>query len=79
MKLIDDIKQLIKQIQLMMQLLQQLTKQQQVLSQQLDHLTKVRDDIQVDVEKMNFKNKPHLDRIQKASDHLNAELSKYQA
>ncbi|ETJ39068.1 hypothetical protein Q604_UNBC06954G0002, partial [human gut metagenome] len=42
-------------------------------------LTKVRDDIQVDVEKMNFKNKPHLDRIQKASDHLNAELSKYQA
>lgn len=79
MKLIDDIKQLIKQIQLMMQLLQQLTKQQQVLSQQLDHLTKVRDDIQVDVEKMNFKNKPHLDRIQKAPDHLNAELSKYQA
>ncbi|MBZ6013896.1 hypothetical protein KIJ04_03945 [Leuconostoc gelidum subsp. gelidum] len=79
MKFFDDFKRLIAQLKTIAKLTKKLQSQQQTLSEQLIHAQTVRDDIQIDIEKMNFKNKPHLDRIQKTTDHLNTELSKFKA
>ncbi|CAM3011930.1 hypothetical protein LEGA110927_01155 [Leuconostoc gasicomitatum] len=79
MKLFDDFKQLIAQIKTIAALTKKLQSQQQILSKQLIDTKTVLDDVQIDIEKMNFKNKPHLDRIQKTMDHLNTELSKFKA
>lgn len=75
MVIIDQIKRLITQIRT----IRDLTKQLQSQQAQLEHVKVVQDEIQVEVEKMTFKNKPHLDRIQEATTHLNAELSKFKA
>ncbi|MCT8389735.1 hypothetical protein D0501_06575 [Leuconostoc holzapfelii] len=79
MVIIDQIKRLITQIRTIRDLTKQLQSQQAQLSAQLEHVKVVQDEIQVEVEKMTFKNKPHLDRIQEATTHLNAELSKFKA
>lgn len=79
MVIIDQIKPLITQIRTIRDLTKQLQSQQAQLSAQLEHVKVVQDEIQVEVEKMTFKNKPHLDRIQEATAHLNAELSKFKA
>lgn len=79
MVIIDQIKRLITQIRTIRDLTKQLQCQQAQLSAQLEHVKVVQDEIQVEVEKMTFKNKPHLDRIQEATAHLNAELSKFKA
>ncbi|MGY3742164.1 hypothetical protein [Leuconostoc inhae] len=79
MKFFDDFKQLIAQLKTIAALTKKLQSQQKNVSEQLIKAQTIRDDIQIDIEKMNFKNKPHLDRIQKTTDHLNAELSKFKA
>lgn len=79
MVFIDQIKHVIAQIQTVLSLSKQLKNQEAQLKVQLAQLKVVQDDLQVDINKMNFKNKPHLDRIQEITAHLKAELSKYQA
>ena len=79
MKFFDDFKRLIAQLKTIATLTKKLQSQQQILSKQLIDTKTVLDDVQIDIEKMNFKNKPHLDRIQKTTDHLNTELSKFKA
>ena len=79
MVFIDQIKHVIAQIQTILSLSKQLKNQEAQLKVQLAQLKAVQDDLQVDINKMNFKNKPHLDRIQETTAHLKAELSKYQA
>ena len=79
MNFFDNSKQLIAQLKTIAALTKKLQSQQKNVSEQLIKAQTIRDDIQIDIEKMNFKNKPHLDRIQKTTDHLNAELSKFKA
>lgn len=60
-------------------LLKELQSQQRELTEQMDKLQRISEDIQLDIEKMNFKNKPHLARIDEATEHINAELAKFKA
>lgn len=79
MVIIDQIKRLITQIRTIRDLTKQLQAQQARLAAQLEQVQAVQEEIQIEVDKMNFKNKPHLDRIQETTVHLNAELSKFKA
>ncbi|MEX0380857.1 hypothetical protein AB3K25_04410 [Leuconostoc sp. MS02] len=79
MKLFDNIKHLAAQLKTIAALIKKLQSQQQILSDQLVKAQHVRDDIQIDIEKMNLKNEPHLKHIQETTDHLNAELAKFKA
>lgn len=79
MKLINQIKSLAHQLKILTLLSKKLTTQQKSLSDKLNYIQTVSDDIQDDINKMKFKNKPHIDRIQEASNRINAELSKYRA
>lgn len=63
--------------------LQDITKQAKGLKISLDQLQaslfaieKLQQDLNVDVEKMNFKNKPHLERIDEAQQRIEKALNK---
>lgn len=79
MKLFDQFKNLITNIKEITSLLKQLQLQQHELTEQLKEIQSVSEDIQSDIEKMNFKNQPHISRIDEATEHLNTELSKFKA
>lgn len=79
MKFFDDLKTLSAQIKKIMTLIKQLKRQQAIVSEQLITVQLIQTDIQRDIEKMNFKNQPYLDRIQEKTNHLNAELTKFKA
>lgn len=79
MKLFDQFKNLITNIKEITALLKQLQLQQHELTEQLKEIQSVSEDIQSDIEKMNFKNQPHISRINETTEHLNTELSKFKA
>ncbi|KAA8381317.1 hypothetical protein FD956_03260 [Leuconostoc carnosum] len=79
MKILDHIKNLSAQLKEISRLLNQLKAQQTNLVEQVDQIKTTSDEIQVEIEKMNFKNKPHLDRIKETTEHLNDQLSKFKA
>ncbi|MBB6432451.1 hypothetical protein [Leuconostoc carnosum] len=79
MKILDNIKNLSAQLKEISRLLNQLKAQQKNLVEQVDQIKTTSDEIQVEIEKMNFKNKPHSDRIKETTEHLNDQLSKFKA
>lgn len=79
MKLFNQLKSLIADLKEISALLKQLQQQQATLTEQLNHVQTVGEEIQIDIEKMNFKNQPHLDRIAKSQQNIDQELSKYRA
>ncbi|CAM3156609.1 hypothetical protein [Leuconostoc rapi] len=79
MKIFDNLKNLTTQIKKIATLTKKLQAQQAIVSEKLIAAQAVQEDIQRDIEKMNFKNQPHLDRIQEKTTHLNAELAKFKA
>lgn len=79
MKIFENFKHFITQIKTLAQLTQKLQTQQKNLSTQLSDAQKIADDIQVDIDNMNLKNKPHLENIEVTKQHLLTELSKFKA
>ncbi|MFT9471018.1 hypothetical protein [Leuconostoc pseudomesenteroides] len=79
MKLFNQLKSLIADLKEISALLKQLQQQQATLTEQLKHVQNVGEEVQIDIEKMNFKNQSHLDRIAKSQQHIDHELSKYRA
>ncbi|MBU7455749.1 hypothetical protein [Leuconostoc fallax] len=77
MKCFDNLKILIKALKDIARLTQQLAQQKAQLDASLEQIKKFQDDIQVDIDKMNFKNEIHLARIEKAQQHIAQELEKY--
>ena len=56
MKLFNQLKSLIAVLKEISALLQQLQQQQATLTEQLKHVQNVGEEVQIDIEKMNFKN-----------------------
>lgn len=79
MKLFSQLKSLIADFKEISALLKQLQQQQAILTEQLKHVQTIGEEIQTDIDKMNFKNQPHLDRIAKIQQNIDHELSKYKA
>ncbi|MDI6552368.1 hypothetical protein [Leuconostoc falkenbergense] len=79
MKLFSQLKSLIADFKEISALLKQLQQQQAILTEQLRHVQTIGEEIQTDIDKMNFKNQPHLDRIAKSQQNIDHELSKYKA
>lgn len=79
MKLFSQLKSLIADFKEISTLLKQLQQQQAILTEQLKHVQTIGEEIQTDIDKMNFKNQPHLDRIAKSQQNIDHELSKYKA
>lgn len=79
MKLFSQLKSLIADFKEISALLKQLQQQQAILTEQLRHVQTIGEEIQIDIDKMNFKNQPHLDRIAKSQQNIDHELSKYKA
>ena len=79
MKLFSQLKSLIADFKEISALLKQLQQQQAILTEQLKHVQTIGEEIQTDIDKMNFKNQPHLDRIAKCQQNIDHELSKYKA
>ena len=79
MKLFNQLKSLIADLKEISALLKQLQQQQAILTEQLKHVQTIGEEIQTDIDKMNFKNQPHLDRIAKSQQNIDHELSKYKA
>ncbi|HCU41971.1 hypothetical protein N2F28_01780 [Leuconostoc falkenbergense] len=79
MKLFSQLKSLIADFKEISALLKQLQQQQAILTEQLKHVQTIGEEIQTDIDKMNFKNQPHLDRIAKSQQNIDHELSKYKA
>ena len=79
MKLFNQLKSLIADLKEISALLKQLQQQQATLTEQLKHVQTIGEEIQTDIDKMNFKNQPHLDRIAKSQQNIDHELSKYKA
>ncbi|MCT4403532.1 hypothetical protein EFT43_01030 [Leuconostoc falkenbergense] len=79
MKLFNQLKSLIADLKEISALMKQLQQQQAILTEQLKHVQTIGEEIQTDIDKMNFKNQPHLDRIAKSQQNIDHELSKYKA
>jgi len=79
MKLFSQLKSLIADFKEISALLKQLQQQQAILTEQLKHVQTIGEEIQTDIDKMNLKNQPHLDRIAKSQQNIDHELSKYKA
>lgn len=79
MKLFSQLKSLIADFKEISALLKQLQQQQAILTEQLKHVQTIGEEIQTDIDKMNFKKQPHLDRIAKSQQNIDHELSKYKA
>ncbi|QQB00945.1 hypothetical protein I6H61_08735 [Leuconostoc pseudomesenteroides] len=79
MKLFSQLKSLIADFKEISALLKQLQQQQAILTEQLKHVQTIGEEIQTDIDKMNFKNQPHLDRIARSQKNIDHELSKYKA
>ncbi|MFZ2966832.1 MAG: hypothetical protein WA079_07825 [Leuconostoc falkenbergense] len=79
MKLFSQLKSLIADFKEISALLKQLQQQQAILTEQLKHVQTIGEEIQTDIDKMNFKNQPHLDRIAKSQQNIDHESSKYKA
>lgn len=79
MKLFSQLKSLIADFKEISALLKQLQQQQAILTEQLKHVQTIGEEIQTDIDKMNFKNQPHLDCIAKSQQNIDHELSKYKA
>lgn len=79
MKLFSQLKSLIADFKEISALLKQLQQQQAILTEQLKHVQTIGEEVQTDIDKMNFKNQPHLDRIAKSQQNIDHELSKYKA
>ncbi|CAK8053759.1 hypothetical protein [Eupransor demetentiae] len=77
MKFIDNIKGLFSDVKDFSQNAKKLSAQVKLLQAQVASSQELVQDVQTEVNKMNFKNKPHLDRIQEAQKDMQAELAKY--
>ncbi|CAH1849928.1 hypothetical protein [Convivina praedatoris] len=77
MKFLDNLKALWQDVKTIQQQSQRLSDQVNKLQTQLNIQEKKLRDLNNGVKRMNFKNKPHLDRIQATSEHLEQELAKY--